>query len=273
MSLDITPKNAMTATKTRAEMLSEARAKRGPLPPVKAGQIKAQKALLWVYRWGWSTSKIIEIVGGAQRSGLAARLVRNGLLKATKTEAGPAAGAPVAILTLTQQGQNEVEKFLENDSDLIEYQLDAYRIDQSKIKHNELAQSATAKNLRDGSIVDYITEQMAAAKSEKNVKQHDIIWICDNGEKIGIEVELSAKWARKLDEFVLSCIKSIKNIKVNQIYIVTDSKAIQNRYAVAFEVGHIFGKWEKSELGFSKKIGTDKVPDYVDGKISCLLLQ
>jgi hypothetical protein len=41
---------------------------------------------------------------------------------------------------------------------------------------------------------------------------------------------------------------------------------------VAFEVGHIFGKWEKSELGFSKKIGNYKVPDYMDGKILCLLL-
>jgi len=258
---------------TREQRLEYGRSKWDGLPPVKAGQIKTKKALLWVYRWGWSTSTILEIVGGAKGSGLASRLVRRGLLKATKTEAGPAAGAPTAILTLTQQGQNEVEKHIENQNDLIEYQLDPYRIDQSKIRHGQLAQSATAKNLRDGSIVDYITEQMAAAKSEKNVKQHDIVWICDNGEKTGIEVELSAKWARKLDEFVLSCIKSINNKKVNQIYIVTDSKAIQNRYAVAFEVGHIFGKWEKSELGFSKKVGTYKVPDYVDGKISCLLLQ
>ena len=257
---------------TREQRLEYGRAKWGGLSPVEVGQIKAKKALLWVYRWGWSTATILEIVGGAQGSGLSARLVRRGLLRATKTEAGAAAGAPVAILTLTQQGQNEVEKFLENDSDLIEYQLDAYRVDQSKIRHNELAQRATAKNLRDGSIVDYITEQMAATKSEKNIKQHDIIWICDNGEKIGIEVELSAKWSRKLDEFVLSCIKSINSKKVNQIYIATDSKAIQNRYAVAFEVGHIFGEWEKSELGFSKKVGTYKVPDFMEGVVSCILL-
>lgn len=257
---------------TREQRLQYGREKWGGLSPVEVGQIKAQKALLWVYRWGWSTSTILEIVGGAKGSGLAARLVRRGLLKATKTEAGPAAGAPVAILTLTQEGQNQCEKFIENESDLLEYQLDPYRVDQSKIRHNELAQRATAKNLLDGSIVDYITEQMASAKSEKNVKQHDIIWICDNGEKIGVEVEISAKWARKLDEFVLSCIKSIHAKKVNEIYIATDSKAIQNRYAVAFEVGHIFGKWEKSELGFSKKVGTYKVPDFMEGVVSCILL-
>jgi hypothetical protein len=273
MSLALTPKYAMTNDKTRAQMLTEARAKRGPLSPVKAGQVKAQKALLWVYRWGWSTSKILEIVGGAQRSGLAARLVRNGLIKATKTEAGPAAGAPVAILTLTQQGQNEVEKFLENDSDLIEYQLDPYRIDQSKIRHGEMAQTATAKALSSGMIADYITEPMGASKSEKNVKQHDIVWILDDGDKQGIEVELSAKWKRKLDEFVLSCIISINKKTVSHIFIITDSKAIQNRYASAFEVGNKFGNWEKSELGFFKQVGTNTVPNYMDGKVSCMLVE
>ncbi len=258
--------------KTRTEILAQARANRGPLSPVKAGQVKAQKALQWVYRWGWSTSSILEIVGGAQRSGLAARLIRNGMLKATKTEAGPAAGSPTAILTLTQQGQNEVEKHIENQDDLIEYQLDPYRIDQSKIRHGQLAQSATAKNLRDGGIVDYITEPMAASKSEKYVKQHDIIWICADGERIGVEVELSAKWKRKLDEFVLSCVLSIKNEVVSRIYIATDSKAIQNRYSIAFEVGHEFGKWEKSELGFSKQTGKYKVPAYMEGKVTCILI-
>lgn len=258
---------------TREQRLEYGRSKWDGLPPVKAGQIKTKKALLWVYRWGWSTSTILEIVGGAKGSGLASRLVRRGLLKATKTEAGPAAGAPTAILTLTQQGQNEVEKYIENQDDLIEYQLDPYRIDQSKIRHGQLAQSATAKNLRDGGIVDYITEPMGASKSKKYAKQHDIIWIYEDGEKIGVEVELSAKWKRKLDEFVLSCILSIKNKVVSGIYIATDSKAIQNRYSVAFEVGKEFGKWEKSELGFSKQVDTHKVPEFIKGKVTCILIE
>lgn len=272
MSLDISSYNAISTMKTRIEILDQARASRGPLSPVKAGQVKTQKALLWVYRWGWSTSKILEIVGGAQRSGLAARLVRSGHLKATKTEAGPAAGAPLAILTLTQQGQNEVEKFIENASDLIDYQLDPYRIDQSKIRHGGMAQKATANNLKDGGIADYVTEPMAAARSQKYVKQHDIIWICDDGKKIGVEVELSAKWNRKLDEFIHSCILSIHNKTVGSIFIATDSKAIQNRYETAFRPGNKFGKWEKSTLGFPKKIGTSEVPNFMDGKIFCVLI-
>jgi len=231
-----------------------------------------RKALVWVYRWGWSSAKILELVGGSARSGLAARLVHRGFLKATKTESGGYGGGPSALLTLTEKGLTEVEKWIEDPADLLEYQLNPFRIDQSKIRHSELAQTSTAKNISNGLISDYITESMAAAKSEKNAKQHDIIWIMPDGSRQGIEVELSAKWKRKLDQFILSCILSIKRKNVDIIFIVTDSKAIQRRYQTAFEVGKPFGKWESSERGFAKKSGTYEVPDFMEGKVLCILI-
>jgi hypothetical protein len=263
--------NVIDVVKTRAKMLQnleKARAAKGPLPPFQAGIVRKKKALLWVYRWGWSTPTTIELLMGSQRSGLAARLIKADLLKSTKTESG----TPPAFLTLTEQGKMEVEKYLDDEEDLIDYQLDPYRIDQSKIRHGLVAQNATANNLKNGFIVEYMTEQMAAAKSAKNVKQHDVTWIKQNGEKIGIEVELSAKWARKLDEFVLSCIRSIQSKRVNSIFIATDSKSINKRYGESFKVGKKFGQWEKSQLGFYKQIGEYKVPDFMDGKVSCLLV-
>ena len=254
------------------EALKKARLAKGPLPPVQAGLIRMRKALLWVYQWGWSSSKILELVGGSTRSGLAARLVRTGFLKSTKTESGGYGGGPAALLTLTQKGVSEVEKWIEDPVDLLDYELSPYKIDQSKIRHSELAQISTAKNLSNGKISDYITEQMAAAKSKKSVKQHDIIWIMPNGSRRGIEVELSAKWQKKLDQFILSCILSIKNENVEIILIVTDSKAIQRRYRSAFEVGKHFGEWENSERGFAKRIGTHEIPDYMEGKVICALI-
>ena len=256
----------------KIEALQKARLAKGPLPPVEAGLIRMRKALLWVYRWGWSSSKIIELVGGSARSGLAARLVRTGFLKSTKTISGGYGGGPAALLTLTQKGVDEVEKWIEDPADLLNYELSPHKIDQSKIRHSELAQRSTAKNLLYGLISDYITEQMAAAKSEKNTKQHDIIWIMPDGSRQGIEVELSAKWQRKLDQFILSCIISIQRKNVGKIFIVTDSKAIQRRYQAAFEVGKHFGQWESPERGFAKKIGTYEVPDFVEGKVLCVLI-
>lgn len=231
-----------------------------------------RKALLWVYRWTWSSAKIIEIVGGSTRSGLAARLVRTGFLKSTKTESGGYGGGPAALLTLTQKGVSEVEKWIEDPADLLDYELSPYKIDQSKIRHSELAQISTAENLSNGSISDYITEIMAAAKSKKSVKQHDIIWIMPNGSRRGIEIELSAKWQRKLDQFILSCILSIKSGNVDIILIVTDSKAIKRRYQAAFEVGKHFGQWDNPERGFAKRTGTYEVPDYMEGKVICDLI-
>jgi hypothetical protein len=56
------------------------------------------------------------------------------------------------------------------------------------------------------------------------------------------------------------------------IYIVTDSKAIRRRYEAAFEVGKKYGKWDKSDLGFAKKSGAYIVPEFMEDKVLCLLL-
>lgn len=253
----------------RAKILEKARAAKGPLPPSEAGEIRKNKALLWVYRWGWTTAGVLEMLVGSQRSGLGARLTKAGFLRSTKTESG----SPPTFLTLTTQGRQEVEKFLKTSSDLIDYQLDPYRIDQTKMKHGISAQTSTARNLQSGGIVEYVTESMAAAKSKKNIKQHDVVWISKNGEKIGVEIELSAKWARKLDEFVLSCILSIQNKRVHRINIATDSEAIQERYEKEFEVGNKFGKWEKSASGFFTRTGEYRVPEYMEGKVSCIVVK
>lgn len=250
-----------------------ARAKIGQLSPADQGIQKKKKALQWVYRWGWSSSEILEIVGGSSRSGLAARLIKNGFLLATKTIGGRFSGGPAALLTLTSNGLNEVEKYLEKESDLLSYDVNPYKIDQTKIRHGELAQRSTAKMLFKKSITDYITEKMDTVKSEKSRKQHDVIWVMENGEKKGIEIELSAKWSHKLDDFILACIDSITEKKVKEIVIVTDSKAIQERYSKAFTINSQFGIWEKNDKGFRVLTKYRKIPSSIDGKISCIYIE
>lgn len=215
------------------ERLDHARYIWSGLIPVKAEKIETEKALLWVYRWGWSTSKIIEVVGGAKRSGLANRLIKRKLLTATKTEAGPFGGAPSLMLTLTKDGKNEVEKHLEHESDLIRYQLNPYRIDQTKIIHSGKVQLCTAKNLSGGSIVDYKTDAMRREKSQKNVKEYSAVWILKDGSKIGFDIESSQKWGDKLIKFTASCNSSINRGDVQKIIIFTQSKAIKSNYEKA----------------------------------------
>ena len=254
--------------------------------PRARGAEKTRLVLDWVYRWGWASPTTIEIVGGVKRSGLAARLVKNGLLQSTKTESGGAVrGAPAHILTLTKAGLNSALKELVEDDELLDYDLDAYKIRQDQLRHYELAQKATALNLSDGTIKDYKTESQTTKKSFSKIKQHDVIWINPDETKIGVEIELTPKHSRKLDEFVLSCLLSVKPksdgsaTQVDQIFVVTDVKAIQRRYRQAFKVGERVMLWTKNKAGFVvAEMGDDNkqksfvVPTWSEGKISCIVL-
>jgi len=52
------------------------------------GRERIRLALDWVYRWGWSSPSTIDLLSGAQRRGLSAKLVKSGLMVETKTAAG-----------------------------------------------------------------------------------------------------------------------------------------------------------------------------------------
>lgn len=257
----------------RAEAMAKARASRGALPSKAAGVVRATKAITWVYRWGWSSSKILEIVGGSVNSGLANRLVRRGFLSARNTESGASGYVPAKFLTLTENGLNIAERDVKDPGLFLEYQLKPERLDQSKFRHDAIAQTATAKNLKAGLIVDYITEKMGAKFSEEYVKQHDVIWVNEDGEREGIEVELNKKYSYKLDGFIHSCIQSIQSGRVSQVLIVTDIRAIQKDYEQAFEVGAKYGHWKKEEGEIKlRKVGIRTVPDFMKGRVSCQLL-
>lgn len=256
--------------------LAAARAAMGGVSPRARGEEKARLALDWIYRWGWSSPSTLDLATGGKRTGLAARLTRQKLIKSTRTESGGGVkGIPIHMLTLTSVGQDEAERLRE---DLVQYELDAFKIDQTKLRHDELSQRATADALQKGSIKSFKTPKELAAKSEKNVKQPDVLWIDSAGQRMGIEVELSAKWDRKLDQFVLSCLQSMSNNanpvnKVNTVALVSDSKAIIKRYKEAFTPGNKFGIWEKNERGFWTQTRTSEVPTWAEGKLIWLFIE
>jgi len=257
------------------DKLAKARSVLKGQSPRTRGAEKQQIALDWIYRWGWTSPKILDLATGGGRTGLAARLVKNKLLRSTKTEAGGSVkGIPIYLLTLTPTGLDEAERHRE---DLIQYELDPYRIDQIKLRHDGLAQTATANGLKSGTITSFRTTRELAAKSEKEVKQPDILWMAANGSRMGVEIELSAKWDRKLDQFILKCIISMSQDahpvnKVDSVILVSDSKAIVKRYSEAFSPGQDLWIWDKNERGFWSQTIKKTVPEWVKGKILCQLI-
>lgn len=262
----------------RDEQLKTARAKGKEVldgrTPRERGEEKTLAVLDWIYRWTWASPTTAETLGGAQRSGLAARLVKKGYLRSTRTAAGGGErGVPLTILTLTERGLMHVER--KRDS-LLPYQMDPYRVRQSQLRHDQITQIATAKQLQKGNISGYLSEKEMALQSKRGVKQPDVCWVMGD-TKTGIEVELTAKWDRDLDDFVAASIASLAEkdgtARFNFITIVSDSQAIISRYRAAFQPESSYGDWAKNDAGKWIKNRVLTVPLWVKGKVLCKLIE
>ena len=268
----LTPEALSKLAKAREAMTAQG------ISPRARGAEKARAALDWIYRWGWASTTSLECLTGGKRTNLTTRLIKNKLVQATKTESGGGVkGIPIFMFTLTSVGIDEVERMRE---DLLNYQIDPYRIDQSKLRHDQIAQTATINSLKNGTIESFKTPLELSAKSEKGVKQPDVLWIQPSGIRIGIEVELSAKWERKLDQFVLSCLESIQEKPtgpmpndVDVIALVSDSRAILKRYTKAFTPGESLGIWEKDSRSIWRQQKTIEVPQWSEGKLLCKFVE
>lgn len=244
--------------------------------PRQRGAEKTNLALDWIYRWGWSSPRTIEQVGGAIRSGLAARLVKNGLLRSTRTESGGGVrGVPTAMLTLTELGLQEVERIR---TELFPYELDPYRIRQDQLRHYQLAQTATANALARGAIAGFQTERELAEQSADGVKQPDILWHLPNGQRCAVEVELTAKWNRQLDQFVRGCLLSLaapqgQRPRFDLIAVVSDSPAILSRYKAAFAAGATYHVWNKDAASRWVQGEAKKVPEWGPGRMQWRLIE
>lgn len=238
------------------------------------GEYKLLQALNWVYRWGWSSAKTLERVGGAKSSGLAARLVRARYLEATRTESGLAQkDLPSHILTLTPDGLARVQRERET---LLPYSTDPAKVRQEQLRHYQIAQTATIEAMHARSISSYGVEKEMAELSVEGVKQPDVFWRLPSGAGVAVEIELSGKWGRAMDIFVRGCVAALtaepgKQARFDYLYILSDSNAIVSRYKTALSAGSTYHLWKKDSQGHTVQIPDliQKVPAEVAAKIVC----
>jgi hypothetical protein len=239
------------------------------------GELKQQHALQWIYLFGWSWPSVLEQICGCKNKRLTSQLLKKKLITTMVPEAAGMKGVPKKIIVLSERGLQEVERF---QKELIKYELDPSRIRQTHIRHAAIAQQETANML--GPNFGFQTERQLAAMSVKNMKQPDILWIID-GKRIAVEIELTSKWDRGFDQFVLSTILSLMAsaqtpARFDSVLILTDSPATQERYSAQFKPGQTFNAWEKegSKNTGKWKVSNQqyKVPHEIDGKVVCQLL-
>lgn len=229
-------------------------------------------ALNWVYRWGYSFPSVLDQVGNVKARGLSAKLVKQGLLKSTKTALSAGfQGVPNQMLTLTDEGV----RIVENHVDLqYAYETDPYRIRQDQLRHYFITQSVTMRAINQLKVEAYETEKEYANFSENGVKQPDVIWIAQDGKRFGIEVELTGKWDRKLHQFIYSSIAALKkNVDgvsaLDYIIIYGESDALIKRYKESFLPGQTHARWIKNNRGYWQQDSKFAVPEWSSGKVIC----
>lgn len=236
--------------------------------PRAQGEVNKKTALLWTYNWSLSTASILQSL--LQHAGMSwtTGAVKQGWLRKT----GMTSRERVRVVTLTEKALAWVEQ---RSDLLLKYnELDPHRISPVTIWHNLLAQKLTLHAARSGEISSFMTERVLAAKSAPGTKQPDVVWFTREGERIAVEVELTAKWDRRFDDFVGKTIAALSDGKEGQsprfdrFEILTTSNAIASRYRKAFMPGASLRVWRETTKGASTLSHLTEVPDWVHQKVS-----
>lgn len=263
------------ATDNKARQLAAARlalAASGKSPR-QIGEESRLQVIHWLYRWGYSSAACIQAMLGRTAGGYAQKLARQGWLVATKTESG----SPVCYFTLSERGLQEAERHAHI---LLPYpEIDPYRVNQQQIHHYLTAQAATINALRNGVIEDYETERMYSQEGDKaGEKRPDFVWKMTSGLRIAGEIELSAKWARHLDEFVLGIARALhfqsgQQARFNRFAIISDSRAILERYSTAMQPNAPLKLWTKNQRNHWMIDKTIAVPAWLIEKVDFQLIE
>ena len=110
------------------------------------------------------------------------------------------------------------------------------------------------------------------------VKRPDVVWITPSGLRYGAEIELSAKWDKNLDFFILGIVRALHasgdaKPAFNRFIIISDSAAIIKRYSAAMQPGVSLSIWEKNGRGYWAIERTIKVPEWLINKVDFKLIE
>ena len=241
--------------------------------PRQIGEESLQKVLKWINNWGYTSSALGQLLLGRTSGGYLQKLAKQNWLTSTRTKSG----SPAAYYTLSEIGLQEAERHADT---LFKYvEIDQYKVDQPKIRHYLIAQRATIQALGSSLIVGYETERMFQKDGDRlGVKRPDVVWITPGGLRYGIEVELSAKWEKDLDMFILGILRALQTTgndkpSYSRFIIISDSKAIIRRYTAAMQPSSALSIWEKNGRGHWAIERTIKVPDWLINKIDFQFLE
>jgi len=188
----------------------------GGTSPRDRGLEKATLALQWIYVWGWTSSTVLGYVTNTARGTvLAARLEANGWIRRAPIRITSYYHiAPSDVLTITDAGVAELTALL---GELPRTTRSAWtdRVPKKDIIHDHWVQQLTlayqgripGANLdqaiiqEHGLVKDFYTPLHPDLGTAEG-KRPDTVWVMEDECLLAIELELSPKWSRELDQFV-----------------------------------------------------------------------
>jgi len=241
------------------------------LSATQIGEINERAVASWVYCWGYTSAALIQQILNKQASGWAALAVRRGLLRAMRT----AAGTPREIYVLTERGLAVAER---HANSLHPYEfLNPHRIAQPLIRHSLVGQQCTLAAIRGKRIQAYKTEIQTQDAGRPGEKRPDVTWITSDGERVGVEIELTSKWRNRFDDFVLRVSAAVSrkpdgSRSYDAFAVLTDSPALAKRYQGAFQDGRDLRAWTKGADGLWSSAVIGKVSEDVARRIDFVVI-
>lgn len=217
------------------------------LSPTAQGLAHRITVATWVYRWGFSSDFVIQRLLQKQATGWAAHATKRKLLRATST----ASGVPRRLYTLATQG---LELACQHSPKLLDYkEQDPLAINQATIRHELFCQHLALSMLRGSGTKHVLSGREWSPPAEARLKCPDFVVETPEGRKVGVEVELSAKFGRRLDEFVGDTLNTLSDEagfhQLDGFLIVSDIPALLERYKLAFTAGNLLRTWKKDQRG------------------------
>jgi len=223
--------------------------------PRELGHERTLAALRWVYLFGWSSAALLEQLVNTNRGGLGARLVRQGLLKKHLSPAGGGIkDAPLAVLTLTQWGEEYVCRYAEHEEDLHQY---SPTVGWAQLRHDCIVQRLAIEALANAAGPIRIESDSETRSKGRKGKIHDLVLVENLGDgkrmRTLVEVELTQKKGRELDNFVMGCCNSMLRAEaLGQevvLHLYSDSAALLRHYKQRLAANAQFKSWKRNTSG------------------------
>lgn len=215
--------------------------------PSQRGKEKLLRVIVWVHRWGVTDAGIIKQVAGIEANGYATKLARQGWLKTRLLPGGK------RVFGLTERAVALASRAVSLDW------LDVANAPTGHLEHDLQVQRLVLHLIQTGwSVGEYKSERELATGAAG--KRPDALVRHSSGKWHALELELTPKFGRALDEFRYRICVLIQAEEADGVLVVCGSENQKNTYAKAFAAGTAFGIWEKGASGKYCRTGSGLMP-------------